>query len=75
MTDNVIVEVDDDKVTVSPVPGKTSEFREAAASLAKAGEVSTATGARGIVLVTDVATATTAGLVKKTRSTRKRSAE
>lgn len=75
MADNVIVEVEDDLVTVSPVPGNVQAFREAAAALSEAGKVSTATGARGIVLVTDKATATTAGLIKKTRSTRKRSAE
>lgn len=69
---NVIIEVQDDRVTVAPVLGKGKEFAEVAHKLTELGNVTTATGDRGIVLVTDVDTAKSAGLIKATRTNRKK---
>ena len=70
--DNVVVDVTDDQVMVIAVPGHPQAFRDAAKALSQAGVVTTATGPRGIALVSDIQTAKKAGVIKTTRSTRKK---
>lgn len=61
---NVILEVEDDRVTVSAVPGNREAFQEAASALMLAGEVTTVTGPTGVALRASLDTAKKAGLVK-----------
>lgn len=67
--DNVVVEVLDEleAVEVSAVPGESEAFREVAARLVAAGEVSTVTGVRGVALRVSRGVAEEAGVVKATR--------
>lgn len=69
---NIITETTGDRVTVSAVPGSGKDFAATAKALAEAGTVGTETGDRGIVLVTDLETAKKAGVVKATRTNRKK---
>lgn len=69
---NIITETEGDRVVVSPVPEKRTEFADTAKALSEAGPVHTETGDRGIVLVTDLATAKKAGVVKTTTRKRKK---
>lgn len=64
--DNVVVEVLDEleAVEVSAVPGESEAFREVAARLVAAGEVSTVTGPRGVALRVSRGVAEEAGVVK-----------
>jgi hypothetical protein len=70
--DNLIVDVQDGQVMVIAVPGHQQAFRDAAKALAAAGQVTTATGPRGIALVADEQTAKKAGVIKAARTTRKK---
>lgn len=60
----VVDVLDDGMVEVSAVPGESEAFREAAAGLVAAGEVSTVTGPRGVALRVSREVAEKAGVVK-----------
>ena len=66
--DNLIVDVQDGQVMVIAVPGHQQAFRDAAKALAAAGQVTTATGPRGIALVADEQTAKKAGAIQAART-------
>lgn len=71
---NVVIDIDGDHVTVSPVQGNQAAFTDAARALASAGEVTTVTGPTGVALRASLDTAKKAGLVSKTsrRTTKKK---
>lgn len=69
--DNLVLEVENNLVTVSAIDGHPEVFREAAAALVKAGPVHTVTGPRGVALRVTKDVAEKAGVVKKT-TTRQR---
>lgn len=65
------VEVDGDRVLIHPTKGHDDDFRDAAREVTKHGVVWTETHAAGVALVMSRRVAELAGIVKKTRQTKR----